>query len=484
MKFLRVSVLLASLVSVAGAWPAGAANTVPVWHAARIVSLPSGGTGLPQGYLPALSCPATGDCSAGGAYSDASGHTQGLLLGMVRGAWRAPSRLAPPANAGQDPGMTIDALSCGAPGNCSAVGGYQDASGNALGFVAREVNEKWLRATEVALPSGAAATGQRSSVHSVACASAGNCSAVGTYLDRSAPIGRTKGFVLDEVRGVWGRARAMAAPRNANINPFVVVNQLACPSAGNCSAVGSYIDSNNVAHGLLVDERRGSWQPGIALALPGDANAFAGAKLSEISCVSSGNCTAMGTYTNNAGAVEGITTVESRGAWARGAVMTMPPGAAANPHVFFYGFVGLSCPSIGNCSAGGQYLDGSHLYQGFFIDEVHGTWQAASELALPIGSPAVGHNGGVVAVSCRSAGNCSAGAAYLDGAGNYQALVANEVASVWQAGERVALPGGATAVGVDGGVYALVCTTRTSCTATGSYQSSPTNYQGFTVATS
>jgi hypothetical protein len=483
MKFQRAAVLLASLASMAGALPAGAANTQPVWHAAKVVSLPNGGTGLPRGYLPALSCPSSGSCSAGGAYSDASGHTQGLLLTMVRGTWRAPTKLSPPANAGQDPGVTITALSCGSPGNCGAVGGYQDATGNALSFVAREVNAKWLGATEVALPNGAAVNGQNSSVHSVACASAGNCSAVGTYLDSASPISGIQAFTLDEVRGVWGSARQIAVPSDANANPFVAVGQVACPSAGNCSAVGSYIDTNNVTRGLLLNERGGSWQSGIALALPGDANAFAGASLSELSCASAGNCTALGTYTSNTGGVEGLTTVESHGAWTRGVGMKMPAGAAANPHVFFYGFSGLSCPSIGDCSAGGQYLDSSDLYQGFFINEVNGAWQAASALALPAGSRAAGRNGGVVAVSCRSAGSCSAGAAYLDGTGNYQALVVNEVATVWRTGKRIALPNGATTVGVDGGVYGLVCSTSTSCTATGSYQSSSTNYQGFTVAT-
>jgi len=67
-----------------------------------------------------------------------------------------------------------------------------------------------------------------------------------------------------------------------------------------------------------------------------------------------------------------------------------------------------------NCSAGGQYLVGTSTYEGFFINEVKGTWQSATEMALPAERRWPGENGGVVAVSCRSAGNCSAGAAYLD----------------------------------------------------------------------
>jgi len=60
-------------------------------------------------------------------------------------------------------------------------------------------------------------------------------------------------------------------------------------------------------------------------------------------------------------------------------------------------------------------------------------------------------------VSCRSAGNCSAGAAYLDASSEYQALVINEVGGQWEAGLKITLPTGNNTVGVDGGVYGLIC---------------------------
>ena len=61
-------------------------------------------------------------------------------------------------------------------------------------------------------------------------------------------------------------------------------------------------------------------------------------------------------------------------------------------------------------------------------------------MKLPAGAQEAGKNGGVVAVSCVSVGNCSAGAAYLDGSGDYQALVVNRVSGTWQTGTKVALP--------------------------------------------
>jgi len=169
-----------------------------------------------------------------------------------------------------------------------------------------------------------------------------------------------------------------------------------------------------------------------------------------VTCVSTNNCTAVGTYTDVTGGVEEMTVTETHATW-RGARHDDASGAAANPHTFFYGYGGLACSSIGNCSAGGQYLVGTSTYEGFFINEVKGTWQSATEMALPAGAQMAGE-WRRRRVSCRSAGNCSAGAAYLDASSEYQALVINEVGGQWEAGLKITLPTGNNTVGVDGGV--------------------------------
>jgi hypothetical protein len=483
MKFVRFALLATLATSMLGN-SSGAATTALQWHPTKIVALPSGGAAIAQGYLPALSCPSTGYCSAGGAYTDATNHTQGLLLDEFAGVWRAPIQLRPPSNAAADPTALVGALSCSSSGNCAAVGTYSDANSNVLSFVVNEVNGVWLSAREVALPTDALIKGQNSSVHSVACTSTGNCSAVGTYFQHISALGHRSGFALSEVRGVWRSATEIPAPSGGNTNSLITLNQLACSSPGTCVAVGSYVDVNNVTRGLVVTQVNGFWKASVTIVLPGNANAYASAVLSEISCASPGNCTALGTYTSNVGAIEGLAVTKLRGTWTRAVEIAMPANSAANPHAFLYGFTGIACRSIGNCSAGGQYLDGSGLYQGFLVNEVGGKWHTANVLALPSGAKATGKNGGVVAMSCHSVGNCSAGAAYVDQSGNYQALTVNEVGGIWQTGEKLTLPSGAATVGVNGGVYGLICTSTLSCTAIGTYLGAPGIYQGFTIATS
>ena len=479
------SAVLVALLSLTFTLPAAATNAEPRWHVAQIASLPHGALGIPQGYLPALSCPLAGYCTAGGAYNDASGNAQGLVLSESAGLWKTPTKLLAPLGALINPSLTVESISCGAVGSCVAVGNYLDTSNGAQSFLASEVHGLWSRSREVLLPANAATTGQKSQLRSISCTSARDCSAVGSYLDNSTPTGHSVGYVLSEVRGSWSNAIETREPADANVNPYVGFNQITCGAAGDCSAVGSYIDRNNVTHGLLLDQRGGTWNGGSVLALPGDANSFPSATLSEVSCATATNCTAIGTYTTILGAINGLTTTDVGGTWQRATAMQLPSGFGANPHVFFYGFAGLSCTSIGSCTAGGQYRDATALFEGFLINEVNGVWEQATELTLPNGARAAGKNGGVVAVSCRRAGDCSAGAAYLDGADRYQALIVNEVGNHWGAGLEVKLPPRATSVGADGGVYGLVCDRRGPCAATGSFldSTSTSTYEGFTVST-
>ena len=180
-----------------------------------------------------------------------------------------------------------------------------------------------------------------------------------------------------------------------------------------------------------------------------------------------------------------MTVIETHGACGGARVaMAMPSGAAANPHTFFYGYGGLSCASIGNCSAGGQYLVGTSTYEGFFINEVNGIWQTATEMGLPArrrdGRQERWRRRGLVSFG----GQLQRRGGVPRRLEQYQALVVNEVGGHWRTGQKITLPTGNNTVGIDGGVYGLICHRTGPCTATGSYLKTLTNYAGFTVTTS
>jgi hypothetical protein len=480
MKFARTTFVVAVLVATASTLPASA--SIPAWRAAKLATLPTGAQGIPDGFLPTLSCVSAGNCEAGGAYTDAHGDVEGLLLNETAGTWTTPSTLASPANAAANPGMTIYSLSCGALGNCAAVGSYNDRVGDTEAFLASELDGHWSQARSVALPTNALLKGQSAQLRSVDCPAAGTCSAVGTYDDNNALAPRDQGFVVSEVRNTWGVAREVKFSTVTNFNPFVNLSQVDCAEGGTCVAVGSFIDASDVTEGIVLNEVGGLWSKARTLTLPADASAFAGASTSEVTCVKGSSCAVLGTYNTDTGAIEAIVATDGNGTWSRAKELTMPANASGNPHVFLYGFTGISCASRLDCAVGGQYQISAGRYEGFLASEDHGVWTAASELLLPSGARQAGKNGGVVAVACPSLGSCRASGAYIDASGDYQAVVVNQQNGLWQRGAKVILPGGAATVGVDGGIYSLLCVSASACVGTGSYLKGGSTYEGFTLS--
>ncbi len=236
----RLGALLGVVSLACGALLASAAEpsgALAAWSAGVEATLP-GSTGVnPNVEIPSVSCPSAGDCSAVGNYWDGSNHYQGLLLSQSGGTWSAGIKAPLPGDAGSDPGVHLPSVSCASAGECSAVGYYVDSSGHQQGLLLSESGGAWS-AVEAPLPSGAGSSPDVS-LTSVSCASAGNCSAVGDYVDSS---GHQQGLLLSESGGAWSAVEA-TLPSGAVANPLVSLASVSCASAGDCSAVGKY--SNN-----------------------------------------------------------------------------------------------------------------------------------------------------------------------------------------------------------------------------------------------
>ena len=155
-------------------------------------------------------------------------------------------------------------------------------------------NANWGTGVEASLPAGADAS-NGVAVSDVSCASAGNCAAVGQYSDNSGN-GNLQGLLLSESVGAWGAGVEATLPANAtNANQDVVLDSVSCGSAGNCAAVGTYLDSSSGVPGLLLTESSGAWGAGVEASLPANASGPV-VNLYSVSCASPGNCTAVGNY--------------------------------------------------------------------------------------------------------------------------------------------------------------------------------------------
>jgi hypothetical protein len=302
------------------------------------------------------------------------------------------------------------------------------------------LNEKaghWARGVESALPADADPDDPSASLDSVSCATAGNCTAVGSYQS----TGGSGGLLLTEKDGQWAAGVEAVLPENPGFDP-VAYTLVSCVSAGNCTAViGRF----------LLTETAGEWATGVLARLPSDADPSKPVEIASVSCASDGNCSAVGTYNldlgRDIGAGEGLLLTKTSGKW-RASRAVMPPDGPGEGVVL----TSVSCASGGNCAAIGEYninIDSCCGGDSVLLMEKAGTWRHGVKPRL-----------GLSFISCPSPGNCVA----LSG-GRHSATLLNEEAGKWRRGPTDVFPRRF----LYPGVYAFSCASPGNCAAVGSY---------------
>jgi len=206
-------------------------------------------------------------------------------------------------------------------------------------------------------------------------------------------------------------------------------------------------------------------------------NAGGNAAIFSVSCPSAGNCAAGGDYKDGAGHTQAFVVSETNGAWGR--AMEVPGSGILNAGGD--ADVGsVSCPSAGNCVAVGGYHDGAGDRQALAVSETNGTWGTAIEVP----GSAILNAGGLDnadSVSCTATGYCAVGGGYTDGAGRAQAFVASETNGTW--GTAIEIPGSATlAAGRFAATVAVSCATAGNCAAGLTYTSDTGPQQAFVAS--
>ncbi len=326
---------------------------------------------------------------------------------------------------------------------------------------------------------------------SVSCTSAGNCVAAGTYLDPNESI---QGMIITETNGVWDQGVEAILPANAapDTGPFSQIAELelvTCPSAGNCVAAGNYTDTSGNQQAMIITETGGVWTRGTELSPPPNAGAPSTASLflSDITCTSVGNCTAVGGYYDNNnnndafGNPRALVISETNGVWGQGVDIILPDNASSNPlkglggtqQAAIVSMNEVSCFHLGNCVAAGQYTDTSYNSQVMITTETGGVWSPAIELTLPANASTVPASQAAILTElvCFHPGDCTATGLYTDINGNFQPLVFNQTHGVWGTGVELSVPANAaTAPGTQAGSpYGLKCTSRGNCITFGTY---------------
>jgi hypothetical protein len=289
------------------------------------------------------------------------------------------------------------------------------------------------------------------------------------------PFGNAYAFVVSQKNGLWGRAGEVPGTGALNKGKDAGVSSVSCASAGNCSAGGFYRDAAGIVQVFVVSEKNGRW--GKAQEVPGTAalnRGRTGASIGSVSCASAGNCSAGGGYTTAARQQLAFVVSEKSGIWGR-AQAIRGLGARADA------IGAVSCGSAGNCSAGGFSVGKSGAGQAFVVSEQDGTWGTAEEVP-GLAALNTGGDAEVSSVSCTPAGNCGAGGYYVDARG-IQAFVVSEKNGTWRTAEEV--PGTAALnIGGNAQVSSVSCASAGNCSAGGYYNSRKFKvcHEGFVVS--
>jgi hypothetical protein len=392
-----------------------------------------------------------------------------LQWARARAVDGAPSSAPKPAS------FELDSVACASPASCVAVGSYiatvpsheqAGASGSTLPVIVAESHQQWLKPRGVALPATALrGRGQTAALEAVACPAAGSCVAIGSYVDAS---GEPREMVLSESRGAWTAARDLVfSPASASVE----LSALACRTASSCVAVGSLREAagSSTSHPVAVSDTAGSWGAPVEVALPAGVSGAQNATFSSVACPVSGSCTAAGYYQLEAAGFNpptdrAILAGESAGVWGAADAIALSPmlsGAGGEQ------LKAVACPELGACVAVGSYEDRDGDEHPLALGESRGAWGAAIPIVAPANAGA-GAGTSLEAVACPSHGACEAVGQYDVRGGAVAPMAVSGSASGWGHAVEIASPHGAgSGPGLLEALLSVACPAARFCLAVG-----------------
>jgi hypothetical protein len=180
---------------------------------------------------------------------------------------------------------------------------------------------------------------------------------------------------------------------------------VSCTSANSCMAVGEYTDSAGAQFTLAESWNGSTWRiEPTPNPNPADARLR---RLISVSCPSPSACTAVGEYTDSAGAQVTLAESWNGSTWR---IEPTPNPAGANPSRL----LGVSCTSASSCTAVGSYGFG-----GFGMLTLAEVWDGSTWTIEPTPNPTGPQVSSLSAVSCTTASACTAvGSSIFPGGSN------------------------------------------------------------------
>jgi hypothetical protein len=329
-----------------------------------------------------LSCSSASFCLATGTYVDDNNVQQGLLLTMADGSWTATT--APvPAGAADGTGMntSLNGVSCWADGGCVAVGTYKSAT-ESTATMAVELTDSIWSATAIAPPTNVSTTAPDLNMTQVACDPSGTCVAAGVYTPMYSSFSSPQ--LATNAGGSWSSTEAPGFSES--------VSSIACPTTGDCTAVGDDVDANGFQQALVLQQSGSEWTA-TTVPVPGESAPLKGPNsfvfVNALSCPAPGSCVADGTFQTAANEKLGMILEQTASGWTAQQA-PLPSDWEQGSGFVELGAGSLSCPAVGDCTAVGSYQTqasgNTKIGQaGMVLTQSDGSWVVASQQAWPSG---------------------------------------------------------------------------------------------------
>ena len=408
-----------------------------------------------------VGCTSVGACTLAGNYASATG-SRPFVATERGGRWGDAIELRGMSAYTSHGEAEALAISCARTGAC-VIGGFVTlASGAERAVVADEVGGRWQAVHTLTPPSGSP---RDSAVTAVSCPAPGDCTAVGAA--GSAPVtglagGHQQVFAVEERAGAWGRAHVLPGSARLNGGDFAQVDAVSCAAPGSCATGGNVATHGGALVPFVSVERAGHWAqaevvPGYRHLGPTGNDGIVDA----VSCAPSG-CTAVGWFALKGAFTRAFGAEESGGTWHDASVI-----ANARPRGGFDEAASVACPSSSACSTVGTAAASALDSTAFLVTARAGAW--GHSRALPRTTRLGGANvAGATSVACASTTTCVA-VGYVTGvSGSQQPFVDQQVGGTWQPAE-IAPRSERLNTGGDAGFTAASCSPQGYCVAVGTY---------------
>lgn len=236
--------------------------------------------GAVRSQLLGVSCVSATACTAVGYSVDATGTHAALAEAWDGTSWTIQPT---PRPAGARESLLRD-VSCTSAAACTADWYYTDSTGTRLPLV-----ERWDGAAWTIQPAPSPAGAQGSLLRGISCTTISSCQAVGYYINGSG----LRQALAETWEGTGWRIRSISTPSGASSSELKAVS---CASSTTCTSVGDYVSSTGAQLPLTETwyaeysaRHHKSWRLEKAASSGGPLPT-----LSAVSCPSANDCTAVG----------------------------------------------------------------------------------------------------------------------------------------------------------------------------------------------